>query len=75
MVMFAARNGNPDVIKLLVEAGANVNAREPLRGTTALMWAVEQRHPEAVAALLKAARIRRRAPPVRVFRATTSRRA
>ena len=54
MVMFAARNGNPDVIRLLVEAGANVNAREPLRGTTALMWAVEQRHPEAVAALLKA---------------------
>ena len=54
MVMFAARNGNPDVIRLLVEAGANVNAREPLRGTTALMWAVEQRHPEAVAALLNA---------------------
>jgi ankyrin repeat protein len=54
MVMFAARNGNPDVIRLLTEAGANVNAREPLRGTTALMWAVEQRHPEAVAALLKA---------------------
>ena len=54
MVMFAARNGNPEVIRLLVEAGANVNAREPLRGTTALMWAIEQRHPEAVAALLKA---------------------
>jgi ankyrin repeat protein len=54
MVMLAARNGNPDVIRLLVEAGANVNAREPLRGTTALMWAVEQRHPEAVATLLKA---------------------
>ena len=54
MVMFAARNGNPDVIRLLVEGGANVNAREPVRGTTALMWAVEQRHPEAVAALLKA---------------------
>src|SRR5688572_18888213 len=54
MVMCAARNGNPDVIRLLVEAGANVSAREPVRGTTALMWAVEQRHPEAVAALLKA---------------------
>ena len=54
MVMLAARNGNPEVIRLLVEAGANVNAREPLRGTTALMWAVEQRHPEAVEALLKA---------------------
>jgi ankyrin repeat protein len=54
MAMFAARNGNPEVIRLLVEAGANVNAKEPLRGTTALMWAVEQKHPEAVAALLKA---------------------
>ena len=42
------------MIRLLVEGGANVNAREPLRGTTALMWAVEQRHPDAVAALLKA---------------------
>jgi ankyrin repeat protein len=54
MVMFAARNGNPETLKLLVEAGAVVNAHEPLRGTTALMWAIEQRHPEAVAALLAA---------------------
>jgi ankyrin repeat protein len=54
MVMFAARNGNPQVIKLLVEAGAEVNAREPLRGTTALMWAVEQRNAAAVEALLAA---------------------
>lgn len=52
MLMLAARNGNPDAITLLIAAGANVNAREPLRGTTALMWAVEQRHPAAVAALL-----------------------
>jgi uncharacterized protein len=37
-----------------VAAGADVNAREPLRGTTALMWAAEQRHPEAVRALLAA---------------------
>src|SRR4029079_2927357 len=32
----------------------NVNAKEPLRGTTALMWAAEQKHPEAVKALLAA---------------------
>jgi ankyrin repeat protein len=51
--MLAARNGNPAVIKLLLAAGADVNAREPLRGTTALMWASEQRHPEAVKALLE----------------------
>src|SRR4030095_15695926 len=47
------RNGNPDVIKALIAAGADVNVREPLRGTTALMWAVEQRHPAAVNALLE----------------------
>ena len=52
--MFAARNGNPQAVKVLVEAGADVNARERLRGTTALMWAAEQRHPEAVKVLLAA---------------------
>jgi len=30
-----------------------VNARESLRGTTALMWAAEQRHPDAVKVLLE----------------------
>jgi ankyrin repeat protein len=52
MLMLAARNGNPEVVTLLIAAGADVNAKEPIRGTTALMWAVEQRHPAAVAALL-----------------------
>ena len=40
LLMYAARNGNPDAVKLLVAAGADVNAREKLRGTTALMWAI-----------------------------------
>jgi uncharacterized protein len=53
MVMLAARNGNPDVIKRLVGAGGDVNAKEPLRGTTALMWAAEQRHAAAVKMLLE----------------------
>jgi ankyrin repeat protein len=52
ILMLAARNGNPEVVTLLIAAGADVNAKEPIRGTTALMWAVEQRHPAAVAALL-----------------------
>ena len=52
--MLAARNGNPQAVKLLVEAGADVNARERLRGTTALMWAASQRHPEAVKMLVAA---------------------
>ena len=29
MLMLAGRNGNPDAIKLLLSAGADVNAREP----------------------------------------------
>jgi ankyrin repeat protein len=52
MLMFAARNGNPDAVKVLLEAGIDVNARETVRGTTALMWAAEQRHPEALKLLL-----------------------
>jgi ankyrin repeat protein len=51
-LMLAARSGNPATIKILLAAGVPVNAKEPLRGTTALMWAVEQSHPEAVKALL-----------------------
>ena len=52
MLMLAARAGSPEAVTVLIAAGVDVNAREPLRGTTALMWAVEQKHPEAVAALL-----------------------
>jgi ankyrin repeat protein len=54
MVMFAARNGNPRLLQLFVAAGVDVNAAEKLRKTTALMWAAEQRHPEAIVTLLKA---------------------
>src|SRR5207253_2478923 len=53
MLMLAARNGNPIVIKRIAGAGADVNAKEPLRGTTALMWAAEQRHASAVKMLLE----------------------
>src|SRR5580658_1880008 len=53
-IMFAARNGNVDAIKVLVDHKADVNAKEKLRGTTALMWASEQVHPEAVKALVAA---------------------
>ncbi len=54
MVMFAARNGNPRLVELFAAAGVDVNAAEKLRQTTALMWAAEQHHPEAIRALLKA---------------------
>jgi ankyrin repeat protein len=52
--MLASRNGNPQAVTVLLEAGADVNARESIRGTTALMWAIEQKHPEAVKVLLAA---------------------
>src|SRR5262249_31672798 len=54
MLMLAARNGTPEAITLLIAAGVDVNAKEPIRGTTALMWAAEQKHPAAVRALLDA---------------------
>jgi ankyrin repeat protein len=54
MLMFAARNGNPRLVELFLNAGVDVNAAENLRKTTALMWAAEQQHPDAVKALLKA---------------------
>jgi ankyrin repeat protein len=53
-VMFAARSGRVDLITRLVAAGVDVNAREDIRGTTALMWAVSERHAGAVRALLAA---------------------
>ena len=48
----AGRSGNADLIRLFVKAGADLNVREELRGTTALMWAAEQQNAEAVRALL-----------------------
>ena len=51
--MFAARNGNPAAIKLLVAAGADVNAKESIRATTALMWAADEGHAAAVKALVE----------------------
>ena len=41
-LMLASRNGNLDAIKILLDHKADVNAKEKLRGTTALMWAAEQ---------------------------------
>jgi uncharacterized protein len=52
MLMLAARNGNPEAIQRFIAAGVDVDAREPLRLTTALMWAVEQKNSRAVAALI-----------------------
>jgi uncharacterized protein len=50
-LMMASRTGNVDAVNVLLDHKANVNAKEKIRGTTALMWAVEQQHP-AVAKIL-----------------------
>ena len=52
-LMAAARAGRVDMVKALLEHGADVNLKEKVRGQTALMWAVSQRHPEVVRALLE----------------------
>jgi uncharacterized protein len=52
-LMMAARNGNVAALGLLLDHKADSALKEKLRGTTALMWAVEQSHPEAVRTLVE----------------------
>ncbi|CAH0555926.1 unnamed protein product [Brassicogethes aeneus] len=51
-VHVAASNGHVDVLRHLYWYGANINAREGCSGYTALHFAVENRHEEAVKFLL-----------------------
>ena len=50
-LMLASRNGDVAAIKVLLDHKADPNLKEKLRGTTAIMWASEQSHPEAVKVL------------------------
>ena len=52
-LMLAARVGSLDIAKLLVERGADVNAREAWRDQTALMWAVDGNFPELTQFLIE----------------------
>src|SRR5262245_22114388 len=52
-LMAAARTGKIDALKTLIDLGANVNAKETYRGTTALMWAADEAHAEAVRYLIE----------------------
>ena len=52
-LMLASRTGNLDAMQVLLDHKAEVNAKEKLRGTTALMWAVDQGHSDAVKLLIK----------------------
>jgi len=46
--MAVARSGHVEAAKRLLEAGADVNAKESFGGQTALMWAAAQSQPEMV---------------------------
>jgi uncharacterized protein len=52
-LMEAARVGSAASVRTLLSHEANVNARDRDRDQTALMWAVSQRHPDVVRALLE----------------------
>jgi ankyrin repeat protein len=50
--MAASLTGRPDAVALLVEAGADVNAIEPYKGQTALMWAASEGNAAAAQVLI-----------------------
>ena len=50
--MMAAHSGKADAVKVLLDHGANVNAKETWGATTALMWAISERHSEAAKLLI-----------------------
>jgi ankyrin repeat protein len=53
-LMTCARTGNVDAVRLLIEYGAAVNAKEPSQNQTALMWAAAEGHSDMVSALIAA---------------------
>jgi ankyrin repeat protein len=53
-IMSAARAGGVEAVAHLIEAGADVNARERWFGETPLMWAAAENHADVVRALVKA---------------------
>jgi ankyrin repeat protein len=52
LLMTAARGGHVDAARLLIERGAEVDARELWHGQTALMWAAAQGHPAMLRELI-----------------------
>jgi ankyrin repeat protein len=59
--MAVARSGKVEAAKRLLEAGADVNAKESFGGQTALMWAAAQSQPEMVKLLASKGRRPQRA--------------
>jgi ankyrin repeat protein len=52
--MTCAKTGSADAVRILIEYGADVNAKEPGQNQTALMWAAAERHSDVVGALIGA---------------------
>jgi uncharacterized protein len=52
-LMLAAASGNTDAVKLLVDGGANVNAKEPVRELTAAMFAAASNRAAVLTLLAK----------------------
>jgi uncharacterized protein len=52
-LMMAARSGSVEATRVLADHKADVNAKENLRGTTALMWAAEQEHADVMKLLIQ----------------------
>ena len=51
-LMTCARTGSVDAVNALIARKADVNAREPLRDQTPLMWAVSQKHVDVTRVLI-----------------------
>jgi ankyrin repeat protein len=51
--MAASRTGNVDAMNVLVQHGADANAKETLRGTTPIMWAADEGHAPAIEFLIQ----------------------
>jgi ankyrin len=51
--MAAARSGSADLVRLLIEYGADVDPKEAWRGQTALMWAIAEKHLPVIRILLE----------------------
>jgi ankyrin repeat protein len=53
-LMTASRTGSLEAVKALLAHGARADAKEPVEGQTALMWAVSERHADVARALIEA---------------------